>query len=35
MDQIQTILTRNPNYYMDVTVKINPWVLNTKDIELK
>lgn len=26
---------KNPNYYMDVTVKINPWVLNTKDIELK
>lgn len=26
---------KNPNYYMNVTVKINPWVLNTKDIELK
>lgn len=26
---------KNPNYYMDVTVKINPWVLNTKDIELQ
>lgn len=27
---------KNPNYYMDVTVKINPWVLNEiKDIELK
>ena len=26
---------KNPNYYMDVTVKINPWVLNTKDIKLK
>ena len=26
---------KNPNYYMDVTVKINPWVLNTKDIELE
>lgn len=26
---------KNPNYYMDVTVSINPWVLNTKDIELK
>lgn len=26
---------KDPNYYMDVTVKINPWVLNTKDIELK
>lgn len=26
---------KNPNYYMDVTVKINPWVLNTKNIELK
>lgn len=26
---------KNPNYYMDVTVKINLWVLNTKDIELK
>ena len=26
---------KNPNYYMDVTVKINPWILNTKDIELK
>lgn len=27
--------SKNPNYYMDVTVKINPWVLNTKDIELE
>lgn len=26
---------KDPNYYMNVTVKINPWVLNTKDIELK
>ncbi len=26
---------KNPNYYMNVTVSINPWVLNTKDIELK
>lgn len=26
---------KNPNFYMNVTVKINPWVLNTKDIELK
>ena len=26
---------KNPNYYMNVTVKINPWVLNAKDIELK
>ncbi len=27
---------KNPNYYMDVTVSINPWVLNEiKDIELK
>lgn len=26
---------KNPNYYMDVKVSINPWVLNTKDIELK
>lgn len=26
---------KNPNYYMDVTVKINPWVLNTKNIELQ
>ena len=26
---------KNPNYYMDVTVNINPWVLNTKEIELK
>lgn len=26
---------KDPNYYMDVTVNINPWVLNAKDIELK
>lgn len=27
---------KNPNFYMDVTVNINPWVLNEiKDIELK
>lgn len=26
---------KNPNYYMDVTVKINPWVLNAQEIELK
>lgn len=27
---------KNPNYYMDVTVKINPWVLNEiNNIELK
>ena len=26
---------KNPNYFMDVTVNINPWVLNAKDIELK
>lgn len=26
---------KNPNYYMDVTVSINPWVLNAQDIELK
>ena len=25
----------NPNYYMRVQVTINPWILNTKDIELK
>ena len=25
---------KNPNYYMDVTVNINPWVLNTQDVEL-
>lgn len=25
----------NPNYFMTVQVTINPWVLNTKDIELK
>lgn len=25
----------NPNYYMTVQVTINPWILNTKDIELK
>ena len=25
----------NPNYYMTVQVAINPWILNTKDIELK
>ncbi len=26
---------KNPNFYMNVTVSINPWILNTKDIELK
>lgn len=26
---------KNPNFYMNVTVSINPWVLNAKDIELK
>lgn len=26
---------KNPNYYMDVTVNINPWVLNAQEIELK
>lgn len=26
---------KNPNYYMDVTVSINPWVLNAQKIELK
>lgn len=26
---------KNPNFHMNVTVSINPWVLNTKDIELK
>lgn len=26
---------KNPNFYMNVTVSINPWVLNTQDIELK
>lgn len=26
---------KNPNYYMDVTVSINPWVLNAQNIELK
>lgn len=25
----------NPNYFMTVQVTINPWILNTKDIELK
>lgn len=25
----------NPNYHMTVQVTINPWILNTKDIELK
>lgn len=25
----------NPNYYMTVQVKVNPWILNVKDIELK
>ena len=25
----------NPNYYMTVLVQVNPWILNTKDIELK
>ena len=24
-----------PNYYMTVQVKVNPWILNVKDIELK
>ena len=26
---------KNPNFYMNVTVSINPWVLNAKEIELK
>lgn len=26
---------KNPNYYMNVTVAINPWVLNTNSISLK
>lgn len=26
---------KNPNYYMNVTVAINPWVLNTNSINLK
>ena len=26
---------KNPNFYMNVSVSINPWVLNAKDIELK
>lgn len=26
---------KNPNYYMTVQVQVNPWILNTKDIELK
>ena len=26
---------KNPNFYMDVTVSINPWVLNAQPIELK
>ena len=26
---------KNPNYYMNVTVSINPWVLNAQPIELK
>ena len=26
---------KNPNFYMNVTVSINPWVLNAQDIELK
>lgn len=25
----------NPNYFMTVQVQVNPWILNTKDIELK
>lgn len=25
----------NPNYYMTVQIQVNPWILNTKDIELK
>lgn len=27
--------SKNPNFYMNVKVSINPWVLNAKDIELK
>lgn len=27
--------SKNPNYYMKVQVQVNPWILNTKDIELK
>ena len=27
--------TKNPNFYMNVTVSINPWVLNAQPIELK
>lgn len=27
--------SKNPNFYMNVTVSINPWVLNAQDIELK
>lgn len=26
---------KNPNFYMNVTVKINPWVLNAQPIQLK
>ena len=26
---------KNPNFYMNVTVSINPWVLNAQPIELK
>lgn len=26
---------KNPNYYMDVKVSINPWVLNAQDIKLQ
>ncbi len=26
---------KNPNFYMKVQVQVNPWILNTKDIELK
>lgn len=25
----------NPNYFMTVQIQVNPWILNTKDIELK
>lgn len=27
--------SKNPNFYMNVTVKINPWVLNAQDIKLQ
>ena len=26
---------KNPNFYMNVSVSINPWVLNAQPIELK